>query len=163
VDGVLCRWGYMLMADPEAALAETRRVLRPPGRVVLSVWGPPDRNAWASVPAQALMEHTGQPPPDPGAPGIFALADPERLRALLQGAGLERALLAEVEVVWRFDGLDDYWRFVTELAGGLALTLAEMPEDEQRAVRALVEVGITPYLGDGGLALPGVAINVIAG
>src|SRR5438552_18165522 len=28
VDGVLCRWGYMLMADPSAALAETRRVLR---------------------------------------------------------------------------------------------------------------------------------------
>src|SRR5918998_5406632 len=29
VDGVLCRWGYMLMADPEAALKETRRILRP--------------------------------------------------------------------------------------------------------------------------------------
>ena len=27
VDGVLCRFGYMLMADPAAALAETRRVL----------------------------------------------------------------------------------------------------------------------------------------
>ena len=29
VDGVLCRWGFMLMLDPEAALRETRRVLRP--------------------------------------------------------------------------------------------------------------------------------------
>jgi SAM-dependent methyltransferase len=38
VDGVLCRFGYMLMADPEAALSETRRVLRPGGRSVL-----PDR------------------------------------------------------------------------------------------------------------------------
>ena len=28
VDGVLCRWGYMLMSDPATALAETRRVLR---------------------------------------------------------------------------------------------------------------------------------------
>ena len=28
IDGVLCRWGYMLMADPENALRETRRVLR---------------------------------------------------------------------------------------------------------------------------------------
>src|SRR5258707_8625576 len=33
VDAVLCRWGYMLMADPEAALGETRRVRRPRGRL----------------------------------------------------------------------------------------------------------------------------------
>jgi ubiquinone/menaquinone biosynthesis C-methylase UbiE len=36
VDGVLCRWGYMLMADPGAALSETRRVLRPGGRLQLA-------------------------------------------------------------------------------------------------------------------------------
>ena len=32
-DGVLCRWGYMLMSDLQAAFAETRRVLRPGGRL----------------------------------------------------------------------------------------------------------------------------------
>ena len=36
-DGVLCRFGYMLMADPATALAETRRVLRPGGRLALAV------------------------------------------------------------------------------------------------------------------------------
>src|SRR5215216_1370850 len=39
VDGVLCRFGYMLMPDPAAAFAETRRVLRRAGRVALAVWG----------------------------------------------------------------------------------------------------------------------------
>ena len=39
VDGVLCRFGYMLMADQAAALAETRRVLRAGGRLALAVWG----------------------------------------------------------------------------------------------------------------------------
>jgi ubiquinone/menaquinone biosynthesis C-methylase UbiE len=41
VDGVLCRWGYMLMADPGAALRETRRVLRDGGGLALSDWALP--------------------------------------------------------------------------------------------------------------------------
>src|ERR687896_1741169 len=35
VDGVLCRFGYMLMTDVEAALSETRRGLRPGGKLAL--------------------------------------------------------------------------------------------------------------------------------
>src|SRR5215208_3019413 len=77
VDGVVCRWGYMLMADPAGALAETRRVLRPGGRVAFSVWGDPASNPWASVPAQVLVEYTSGEPPDPYAPGIFAMASEE--------------------------------------------------------------------------------------
>jgi len=38
VYGVLCRWAYMLMIDPAAAFAETRRVLRPGRRLAFSVW-----------------------------------------------------------------------------------------------------------------------------
>ena len=37
VDGVLCQSAYMLVADPAVALASTRRVLRPGGRLALSV------------------------------------------------------------------------------------------------------------------------------
>ena len=49
VDGVGCRYGYMLMADPAAALRETRRVLRDGGRLSFAVWSTPDRNPWAAI------------------------------------------------------------------------------------------------------------------
>src|SRR4051812_15527644 len=32
LDGVLCRWGFMLLDDPESALRETRRILKQDGR-----------------------------------------------------------------------------------------------------------------------------------
>jgi ubiquinone/menaquinone biosynthesis C-methylase UbiE len=163
VDGVLCRWGYMLMADPATALAETRRVLRDGGRVSLSVWGAAERNPWASVPARALMEHTGAPPPNPTDPGIFAMADPGRVRSLVQDAGFAEPQLDEVEVRWRFSDFDAYWRYVTELAGGIAMVLQAMPESDREAVRETVERAAGEYRVDGGLELPGVALNASAG
>ena len=162
LDGVLCRWGYMLMADPAAALTETRRVLRDGGRLSLSVWGAAERNPWASLPAKALMEHTGAPRANPTDPGIFAMADPGRVRSLVQDAGFAEPRLDEVEVRWRFEDFDAYWRYVTELAGGIAMVLQAMPETDREAVRKLVERAAGDYRVDGGLELPGVALNASA-
>jgi ubiquinone/menaquinone biosynthesis C-methylase UbiE len=159
VDGVLCRWGYMLMADPATALSETRRVLRPGGRLSLSVWAAPERNPWASIPGKALMEHTGAPPPNPEDPGIFAMADPERVHSLLRDAGFAEPRLEEVEVRFRFDDFDDYWRFLIELAGAIALVLKAMPEEEREAVRGLVAPTTGDFRANGGLELPGVTLN----
>jgi ubiquinone/menaquinone biosynthesis C-methylase UbiE len=162
VDGVLCRWGYMLMADPEAALAETRRVLRDGGRLSLSVWGAAERNPWATLPAKALMAHTGAPPANPTDPGIFAMADPERMRSLVQQAGFAQPQLEEVEVCWRFEDFGGYWQYVTELAGGIAVVLQAMPETDRDAVRRLVERAAGDYRVDGGLELPGMTLNASA-
>jgi SAM-dependent methyltransferase len=162
VDGVLCRWGYMLMADPSAAMAETRRVLREGGRLALSVWGAPERNPWAAVPGRALMDHSGEPPPGPDEPGIFALADPGRLRSLIRTAGFGEPRLEDVEVNLHFDDFDAVWRFVTELAGGIALALKAMPEGDRDAVRELTERGMQPFRSYGGIELPGVALNAVA-
>src|SRR5262245_2040503 len=63
-----------------AALAETRRVLRPGGRLALSVWGAPERNPWATIGAMTLVERGHIPPPEPGAPGVFAMASEKRTR-----------------------------------------------------------------------------------
>src|SRR5918997_441782 len=63
VDGVLCRWGYMLMVYPAAAFAETRRVLRAGGRLAFSVWAARERNPTVSLAGRVLVELGHVPPP----------------------------------------------------------------------------------------------------
>ncbi len=162
IDGVVCRWGYMLMADPAAALRETRRVLRPGGRVALSVWGDPKANLWASVPAATLAEHTGQEPPDPHAPGIFAMASEERTRELLTEAGLTPRRVEHVEMEWAFRTPDDHWRYVMDLAGALAMVVRSLPEADQAAVRRVTEERLRPMVRTPGYSLGGLCLNVLA-
>lgn len=114
----------MLMADPGAALAETRRVLRPGGRISCAVFAGPQQNPWAALPSAVLHERGHMPAPQSGAPGILALADRGRLESLFAEAGFEGLDVEEVGFAWTFDDPDDYWDFVNDAAGALAMVVA---------------------------------------
>jgi len=161
-DGVLCQSGYMLMADPAAALSETRRVLRPAGRLALSVWSAPERNPWAAIGGRFLVERGHMPPPEPGAPGIFSMASEERTRGLLEGAGFTAVRMQEVPMRWAFRNLDEYESWVTEVAGAFAMVVRGLPEDERKALRSQLTESFTPFATNGGYELPGVALCAVA-
>jgi SAM-dependent methyltransferase len=162
VDGVLCQSTYMLVADPAAALAETRRVLRPGGRLALSVWGAPERNPWASIGGMILIERGHMPPPEPGAPGVFSMASEERTRALLDGAGFRSVRTDEVPVRFDFRGLEDYEQWVVDVGGPFAMLVRGLPEDERELLRARLREAFVPFAADGGYELPGVALCAVA-
>jgi ubiquinone/menaquinone biosynthesis C-methylase UbiE len=160
VDGVLCRWGYMLMGNPAAAFAETRRVLRAGGRLSCAVFGSPEQNPWATLPSRVLQERGHMPPPQAGAPGILALADPTRLRGLFAGAGFADPRLEEVAFRWHFRDMDDYWDFLAGAAGAIAMVLRRLSDDELKSVRDDVAGRIASYAGSEGIDLP--ALSLVA-
>jgi SAM-dependent methyltransferase len=162
VDGVLCQSGYMLMADPAAALSETRRVLRPGGRLAMSVWGAPERNPWASIGGRILVERGLVPQPEPGAPGAFSMASEERTRSLLSDAGFTDVLTDEVPVSFAFTDLDDYERWVTDLSGSFAMAILGLSEPEREALRAELRVAFEPFVTQEGYELGGVALTARA-
>jgi SAM-dependent methyltransferase len=134
-DAVLCRFGYMLMADPLQALRESARALRPGGRLVLAVWGPGERNPWLATIMNALIAHLNAPPPQPGQPGPFSLGDPERLRELVEQAGLAEVEVAELEARQQYDSLAGWWDEILEVSGPLATMLNALPEEDRESIR----------------------------
>jgi SAM-dependent methyltransferase len=158
IDGVLCRFGLMLMPDPEAVVAEMRRVLRRGGRLALAVWSTAQRNPWISIAGRILDELGHAPPTDPDAPGPWVLADHERLRDLLAGGGFSAVHIEEVPILLRYDDVGDYIAVSTETSGMLARIWAEVSEEEREVIATRLGEDFAPFEVDGGYELPGVAV-----
>ncbi|HSI80383.1 MAG TPA: class I SAM-dependent methyltransferase [Solirubrobacterales bacterium] len=162
VDGVLCRFGYMLMTDVEAALSETRRVLRPGGKVSLAVWGSPEKNPFFMIPAISLIQRGHMPPPEPPpAPGIFSMADPERIKGLLRSAGFEEVRVGEVDLTFPIPNAEEYLEFMADTAGPLAIALRGLDEEQRAKVLGDVEDSLERFAADGGYELPGLALCAV--
>jgi SAM-dependent methyltransferase len=162
VDGVLCRFGFMLMPDPGAALAETRRVLRPGGRLALAVWSTAADNPWAAIAGRILAERGLSPPPDPGAPGMFVLADEARLRQLLQGAGFDVERIERVPVRFAYSNPDDYIVRTKDLGGMFSRIWSDASEEDRNAIARRLAEDFAPFAAGAGYELPGVAVVAAA-
>jgi SAM-dependent methyltransferase len=158
VDAVLCRWGYMLMADPAAALAETRRVLRPGGRLALAVWDALAQNPWASLPAQELAERgpaAGAEGPEEQRPGPFALGSAERVRELLEQAGFTEARVEALELSRRHSSFADLWGSTLDLSRNFHDAVLSRPASEIADIEASLAARFAPYTAaDGTLEIP---------
>jgi|HubBroStandDraft_3_1064219.scaffolds.fasta_scaffold04808_3 SAM-dependent methyltransferase len=155
VDIVLCRWGYMLMADPAAALAETRRVLRPEGHVALAVWDALEHNPWALLPATELLQRGLIEPPEPGTPGPFALGERQRVRALLEQAGFTEVWVEPLQLTQRAASFEQFWEMTLDIARVFHEAVLSRPPSEIAEIRDSLAERFAPYTApDGTLEIP---------
>jgi SAM-dependent methyltransferase len=155
LDAVLCRWGYMLMADGEAALRETRRVLKPGGRVALAAWTPAPENPWASIPMRELVERGHVEPPAPGAPGQFAWARPGTVEDRLEAAGFNDYEVDIVDFALHYPSIDEWIATQRALSMTFSGALDDLRAAEREDVLATVREQALPFVQeDGSVILP---------
>jgi hypothetical protein len=90
------------------------------------------------------------------------MASEERTRALLEDAGFTSVRTEEVSMRWVFRNLDEYERWLTEVAGAVAMVVRELSASERDALKAQLTEAFAPFKDDGGYERPGVALCAVA-
>jgi SAM-dependent methyltransferase len=163
VDGVLCRFGLMLLVDPETALREMRRVLRPGARAAVAIWDREEANPWMSVIRDALRERGLSPLPTPGQPGPFALAIPGAVEELFATAGFAEIEAEPLDVSFAAPSLDAWWEQTLAVSATTAKAVAALAPADVYRLRDAVDAGYDPYVReDGSVVLPGRALVAAA-
>jgi hypothetical protein len=122
-------------------------------------------NQWLLVPGAAIAQHV--PPPDlgePGAPGIFAFADPGRIRAVLTDAGWQNISIEPMRtslLVGGGGGLDETVECLRNGSIGRTRLGGVDAQTSARAVHA-VRDALVPYHGDQGVRLEAAVWRVLA-
>jgi len=154
VDGVLCRWGYMLMPDAEAALRDTRRILKPGGRVALAAWTDIDANPWTTLPMRELIARGIAEPPPPG-PGQFAWSEQSVVADTLDAAGFIDYEIHALDFVVRYPSAEVWWATTREMSSRVRDATAGLDGDTEADLVAALGAKAAEWTAeDGSLELP---------
>jgi ubiquinone/menaquinone biosynthesis C-methylase UbiE len=155
IDGVLVRFGYMLLADPASSLRETRRVLRRGGRVALAAWTSGDENPWMTSITKTLVEQGHAEKPPAGEPGPMAFAEPGTIERLLEEAGFGEIEVEPLDFAFAFDSTDAHFDHQVAVSTRVKEQVAPLSPADHTRLRDAIDEKLEPYIrADGSVELP---------
>jgi SAM-dependent methyltransferase len=158
-DYVVCLEGIRFFEDRRAGLREVRRVLRPGGRLVASIWSALSDNPGYAALAEGLRTFVSDTAAD--LPPL-SLGDAEEVRGLISSAGFTEARVSAATLTFTVPSAE---AFIDWLAAGgptIRRNLAQLPEARRVDFTRLVSDRLERYRTKEGLSLPSTR-NVVTG
>ncbi len=161
-DGVLCRWGLMYASDPQKAINEIYRVLKPNRPFATATFAAPDKNPYFVFTGRIAGEFLNAPPPPPDAPSPLRLNDTGRIKSMLEAAGFHNIEVEGRPMTFEFNSLDDFWRITSEFSPVLAQAMKTLDADKIAKMRAAMLEEASKYREGGKIRIPALALGAYA-
>ena len=150
-DAVVCGYGIIHVPEPQKALSEMHRVLKPGGHIAISVWDAPKPSNGFGLLFDAIKEHGDLNVPLPHGPDFFQFSEPEKLSGALQETGFTDSAAQIVEQTWQFD--EPLGLITAILEGGVRARglLRAQTEDVRNAIFTAVASRMQQYRSSDGV------------
>jgi SAM-dependent methyltransferase len=145
VDMIMSRFGVMFFSDPVQAFSNLRRAARDDAQLRLIAWRSAAENPFMTTAERAAVPLLPNiPPRRPDGPGQFALADRDRVHAMLHESGWIGIDIRPLDVACALPE-QDLFRYVTRL-GPVGLILQEADEDTRARIGESIRGAYDPYI-----------------
>lgn len=149
------QYGVMLFPDLPRGLSEMVRVTRPGGKVLLHAYGPPQQIEFLGffmAAMQAAVPDFSGLPTDP-VPLPFQVADPEKLRRELIGAGLKEVKVETVTEELKFGTGKEMWDWVVNSNPIPRMIIADLTPEQEGVVQRSLDDRLRERSGGSGSAV----------
>jgi ubiquinone/menaquinone biosynthesis C-methylase UbiE len=155
-DGVLMNFGLLHIPDPDLALKEACRVLRPQGRLGFTVWAPPELSEGSRIMRNAFEKFGNMDVDLPEGPPYFRFSEEQECRKSLTAAGFRESSVKFETLTVQWHVPTDTFLFNAELQAGVrtAALLARQKPAQLEAIRQAVKIAMENYKADSGYIVP---------